>query len=121
MTRDYIVHDILNISLLAGEDLKAAQTTLREGKVIGVICYTDGTESNNNNIVNLALKTAGKGYIEEPVHVHNYKHPDNGYAGLRPVNFIAGKNIYAEITALKKVAAETNFQIVFVIDQTPEE
>lgn len=121
MNREHIVHDVVNATISNGNDAASVRATLREGRVVGVIVYTDGTESANNNIISLGLKSATKGYEEEPVHVHNYKHPDNGYTGLRPVNFIAGRTIYTEFSALKSVSADTVFQVVFVIDQSVKE
>lgn len=120
MNRENIVHDVVNAVMLDTTDFISVKASLREGRVIGIIVFTDGTENANNNLISVGFKSATKGYEEEPVHVNNYKQPANGYEGLRPVNFIAGRTIYAEFSALNKVGADTAFQIVFIIDKTEE-
>ena len=120
MNRENIVHDIVSVSITALADSASQRISLREGQCIGVIVYSDGTETADNNLISLGLKDASKGFVEEPVHVHNYQHPTNGYTGLRPVNFIAGRTIFCEFSAIKAVTAQTNFQVVFVIDQSQD-
>ncbi|TYB78330.1 hypothetical protein [Bizionia myxarmorum] len=120
MNKKNIVHDVVNAVMLNSTDFVSVKASLREGRVIGVLVYTDGTENINNNLISVGFKSGNKGYEEEPVHVHNYKHPDNGYEGLRPVNFIAGRTVFVEFTALKKLGNDSAFQVVFVIDTTEE-
>lgn len=120
MNRENIVHDIVSVAIASGANTASERISLREGKCIGVIVFTDGTSKAGNNLISIGLKDANKGFVEEPVHVDNYAQPANGYEGLRPVNFIAGRTIYCEFTALNNVPAKTNFQVVFVIDQSEE-
>ena len=111
-------HQAFNVTVLAGTDRKEVRASLEKGTVKKVLIYTDGTEKANNNMIDLAIKHSTKGYAEEPVNVENYKHPESGYKGAKPVDFYAGESKYLEFTCLKTVVADTTFQVVFAIDQT---
>lgn len=121
--KENIIHVIANAVMGAGSNAVSVDADLHyKGKVVGVIVYPDGSHNNNANIISMALRDLNKGYVEEAVHVDNYKHPDNGYTGLRPVNdaFLAGRKIRVEFTALNNVVANTAFQVVFIIEQTQD-
>jgi len=110
-------HEVINLTIKSGDNQALGAIDLREGEVIGILADTDGTEKTNNNMCFLGIQDGRKQYHEEPVSVEFYKLPANGYTGIRALSFNGGQKLYAEVTTLKDVTADTQVQVVFVVKQ----
>lgn len=107
----------INVTIPAGSSRNSFPFAIEKGVIEKVFVYTDGTEKADNNLINMAIRKSQGGYDVESVSVENYKHPENGYTGAKPVNFSSGSKKILEFSCLKPVTADTNFQVVFEINQ----
>ena len=115
--RKKIIHQSFDVLIPAGTDFLNPKAQLEKGVVKNVFVFTDGTETDGNNIISLAIRHSTKGYAEQSACVANYKQAANGYEASKPIDFLAGDTKYMEFSSVKPVIADTYLQVVFVIEQ----